>query len=38
VGVAIERRATDFDCGAARARAGARVLSLIAEGMVPGKK
>jgi dihydroneopterin aldolase len=38
VGVVIERRRTDFDCAGARARAGARVLSLIGEGMVPAKK
>ena len=38
VGVAIERRADDFNCAATRARAPARVLSLIGEGMVPGKK
>lgn len=38
VGVAIERRADDFNGAASRARAPARVLSLIGEGMVPGKK
>lgn len=38
VGVAIERRADDFNCAAPRARAPAKVLSLIGEGMVPGKK
>ena len=36
VGVAIERRAEDFDCPPSRQR-GAPVLSLIGEGMVPVK-
>jgi dihydroneopterin aldolase len=36
VGVAIERRAGDFDVPASRQR-GARVLTLIGEGMVPGR-
>ena len=37
VGVVIERRVEDFDVAPARNRAGARVLSLIGEGMVPGR-